>query len=100
MEYGILALIPPIVAIVLALITKQTILSLFAGVWMGATIINGWNPLVGFATTISDFIIPSIADGWNAGLLVLVSLAGGFVFMIKSSGAAEALEQVATKKNQ
>ena len=98
MEYGFLSLIPPIVAIVLALITKQTIISLFAGVWIGSTIINGWNPLTGFAKTVSDFMLPSIADGWNAGLLVLVSLAGGFVFMIKSSGAAEALAQVATKK--
>ena len=98
MEYGFLSLIPPLVAIVLALLTKQTIISLFAGVWVGSTIINGWNPLTGFAKTLSDFMLPSIADGWNAGLLVLVSLAGGFVFMIKASGAAEALAQVATKR--
>lgn len=95
MDYGFLALIPPIVAIALALMTKQTIVSLFCGIWLGATIINGWNPFVGFVTTISDFMIPSIADGWNAGLLVLVSLAGGFVYMVKASGAAFALEQVA-----
>ncbi len=42
-----LSLLPPIIAILLALKTKQTLLSLFVGVWVGATIINGYNPLVG-----------------------------------------------------
>ena len=39
-DYGILCLIPPIVTVAVALITKQTILSLLLGVWVGATIIN------------------------------------------------------------
>ena len=44
-DFGILCLIPPIITIILALVTKNTILSLFLGVWVGATIIAGWNPL-------------------------------------------------------
>ncbi|WP_096187101.1 Na+/H+ antiporter NhaC family protein [Evansella halocellulosilytica] len=98
MEYGFLAIIPPLLAIIIALKTKQTLVSLFAGVWIGATIIYSWNPLVGFIATISDFIIPSIADSWNAGLLILVTLAGGFVHILKVSGAAQAFAQVATRK--
>ena len=47
--FGALCLIPPILAIILALVTKQTILSLFVATWVGSTIVNGWNPLVGFA---------------------------------------------------
>lgn len=97
-NYGWISLIPPIVAIVLALTTKQTILSLFFGVWVGSTIINNWNPLVGFTKIISDFIIPSIADPWNAALLVLVAFSGGFVHILSISGAAEAFAQSATKK--
>lgn len=46
--YGVLCLIPPIVAIGLALWTKQTIFSLFIAVWLGSTMMNGFNPLVGF----------------------------------------------------
>ena len=46
-DFGILCLIPPIITIILALVTKNTILSLFLGVWVGATIIAGWNPLSG-----------------------------------------------------
>ena len=44
--YGVLCLIPPIVAIGLALWTKQTIFSLFIAVWLGSTMMNGFNPLV------------------------------------------------------
>ena len=53
-EYGILALLPPIIAITLALITRQTVISLFVGVWVGTTIVYGWNPLVGFTAVITD----------------------------------------------
>jgi Na+/H+ antiporter NhaC len=97
-EYGFLSLLPPILAIALALITKQTVLSLFVGVWLGATIINGWNPLVGFTAVITDFMIPSIADSWNAGLLVLVSVCGGFVYMIKAAQGTYALANYAETK--
>ena len=52
MEYGIICLLPPIIAIVLALKTKQTLPSLFIAVWLGATIIKGWNPIAGFTAII------------------------------------------------
>ncbi|PLR94606.1 Na+/H+ antiporter NhaC family protein [Bacillus sp. T33-2] len=98
MEYGALSLLPPLIAIIIALLTRQTLLSLFIGVWVGSTIINSWNPFSGFAKSISDFMIPSIADPWNASLLILVSLAGGFIHILKVTGAAQAFAQVATKK--
>ena len=94
-EYGILSLLPPVVAIALALITKQTVISLFVGVWLGATIIVGWNPFVGFVSVVTDFMIPAIADSWNAGLLVLVSVCGGFAYMIKAARGTQALADYA-----
>ena len=97
-EYGIICLLPPLIAIIMALLTKQTLLSLFVGVWAGATIIGGWNPLVGFATTFTDYIIPSMSDPWNAGMLILVSFAGGFMYMLRSSGASKAFARAITKK--
>lgn len=98
MEFGILSLLPPIIAIVIAIITRQTIFPLLIGVWLGATIINDWNPLAGFTYSVTDVIIPSIADPWNAGLLILVSLAGGFVNILRMTGAAQAFANVTTKK--
>ena len=78
--FGVLCLIPPILAIVLALITKETILSLLIATWVGSTIINGWNPLVGFVKIISDYVMPSISG--NASLLVLVTLSGGLIAIV------------------
>lgn len=97
MEYGILSLLPPVLAIVIAIITRQTILSLFIGVWLGATIISGWNPFVGFTSSITDVVIPSIADPWNASLLVLVTLAGGFVNILRVTGGAKSFADLMSK---
>lgn len=97
-DYGIVSLLPPIIAVVLALLTKQTLLSLFFAVWAGATIIGGYNPIVGFTKVISDYMIPAIGNKWNAGLLILVTMAGGFVYMLRITGAAEAFAKVVTKK--
>lgn len=98
MEYGFLSLVPPLIAIGLALITKQTILSLLAGLWVGVTIISGWNPIIAIPTMVSDFFIPLIGNEWNAGMLMLITACGGFVYLIKVSGAAKAFGDMASKK--
>lgn len=93
--YGVLCLIPPIVAIGLALWTKQTIFSLFIAVWLGSTMMNGFNPLVGFVKIISDYMIPSLSG--NASLIILVTLSGGMIAMLRTTGAAEAFATKVTK---
>ena len=97
MEYGFLSLIPPIVAIGMALITKQTILSLLVGLWVGATIICG-NPLTALPSMISDYFIPLVGNEWNAGMLVLITSCGAFVYMFKASGAGKAFGEMVTGK--
>ena len=94
-NFGVLCLIPPIVAIALALWSKQTIMSLFLAVWLGSTMINGYNPLVGFAKIISDYMIPSLSG--NASLVVLVTISGGTIAMLRTTGAAEAFATRVTK---
>lgn len=96
-EYGALCLLPPLLTIVLAFATKQTIISMFAGVWLGATIMVGWNPLDGLINGFTDFIIPQIADTWNAGMLVIMALIGGFMYMLSACGGAEAFGRWAEK---
>ena len=48
MDYGILSIIPAVLAIVLAMITKNIVISLAISVFVGSTIICGWNPIAGF----------------------------------------------------
>ena len=97
-DYGILCLIPPIVTVALALITKQTILSLLLGVWVGSTIINGWNPISGFVKIFPDFMIPSLGNEYNAGLVLLVTLAGGMIIMLRETGGAYAFAKLMSRK--
>lgn len=94
--FGILCFLPPLLAIILAIVTKQTILSLFVAVWVGATMINGYNPLVGFTAVVSDYMIPKMSE--NASMLILVTLAGGMVAMLRETGAAQAFAKLVTRK--
>ena len=96
-NYGALCLIPPLVTIVLAFVTKQTIISMFIGIWLGATIMGGWNPIDGLIGSFTGYIIPSIADSWNAGMLVIMALIGGFMYMLSACVVAEAFGRCAEK---
>lgn len=97
-DYGILCLVPPIVTVALALVTKHTILSLVLGIWVGSTIINGWNPLVGAINILPDFMVPSLGNEYNAGLVLLVTLAGGMIIMLRETGGAYAFAKMMSKK--
>ena len=67
--YGtIWALLPPVVAIVLALITKEVYSSLFIGIVTGALIYTGFSPIATLDTVINEGFINSVADAWNIGI--------------------------------
>ncbi len=98
MEFGILSLLPPVIAIVLALITRNVLPALFAGVWLGATMINGWNPFLGLYKTFSDFIIPSAGDPWNATVLIYCGLFGILIAFLQKTGGAHAIATAISNK--
>src|SRR6056297_3519181 len=75
--YGWLALVPPVLAIVLAIWTRQVFVSLFLGIFAGATIIAGWNPLEGLLNSFSTYLVSnSLADSWNIGIIVFCLVIG------------------------
>jgi Na+/H+ antiporter NhaC len=97
--YGALALLPPLVAIMLAIWKRQVIASLLVGVWIGATIINGWNPLVGLLETFSNYLIKkSLADSWNIGIIVFCLAIGGMIGVISKMGGTIAIAEAITKR--
>ena len=53
---GWYSILPPVLAIVLAIWSKQVILSLFAGIWMAFTLLNGLNPIVGVTAGLDGII--------------------------------------------
>ncbi len=96
-SYGFLSLLPPLVAITLCFITRQVLASLFIGIWVGATILIGWNPISGVTKTLG-YIVENAADSWNATILLFDFVIGGLIGLIYLSGGAQAFVKSVTKK--
>ena len=95
-KFGILTLLPPIVAISLAFITKETILSLFVGVFIGEFMLcvndlNIVSSAVNAFLAIGNEVISCMADPWNAGIILQCLLIGGVIQLITKMGGAKAL---------
>jgi Na+/H+ antiporter NhaC len=79
------SILPPVIAIVLAISTKQVLLSLFAGIWMGFTLLNGFNPVTGVTAGI-DGIINVFTDPGDAKVLVFTLIIGSLIATIEHTG--------------
>ena len=101
--FGFWTLIPPVVAIVLAFITKDVVLSLFIGVFSGTFLINVIDSSIpmtfvkGF-TDIIKRVVGSLADSWNAGIVLQVLCIGGVVALITKMGGTKAVALWLSKK--
>ena len=102
-KYGVLTLIPPIVAILLAFITKNVVISLFIGVLSGGFILNltGFNVFGALTQAFLDFInraLNSLSDPWNAGIVMQVLVIGGVINLVAKMGGAKAIAEALAKK--
>lgn len=79
------SVLPPIIAIILAIWTKQVILSLFAGIWMGFTLLNGFNPITGVTAGL-DGIINVFSDPGDTRVLIFTLLIGSLIATIEHTG--------------
>lgn len=89
------ALIPPIVAIVLALITKEAYSSLFVGILVGALFQCGFAPVATLDTIVNDGLVTAIAD--NAGIFLFLVILGAIVALVNASGGSAAFGRWAEK---
>ena len=97
---GWISLLPPLIAIALALIFRHVVVSLFFGIWLGGFFIAGLDPLAGLGRTVDTFIVPSLADRDNASILMFSALLSAMVGVISRSGGTrgivEAVRPLAT----
>lgn len=92
------ALLPPLVAIVLALITKEVYSSLFVGIVVGALIYSGFK-FEGTVTQIFEGgIIKVLSDSYNVGILIFLVILGSVVCMMNKAGGSAAFGRWASKK--
>ena len=102
-KFGIWTLIPPLVAISLAFITKNVIVSLVIGIMSGGFILNisGNNPFMALFYSFLDLIqraVNSLADPWNAGIILQVLAIGGVINLVGKMGGAKAIAEALSKR--
>jgi Na+/H+ antiporter NhaC len=85
---GWYSLLPPLVAIVIALVFREVVTALFVGVWLGALAVAGFNPLTATWRVVDEFVVPALADtdGGHVQIVVFSLLLGGMVGIIAKNG--------------
>ncbi len=94
------SLVPPLLAIALALAFRDVLVALVAGVWIGATMVAGGNPGIGFLRFIDTYVRGALVDSDHMSIIVFSLLLGGMVAVMSKSGGTvgvvRALEPLAT----
>ncbi len=93
---GWMSLLPPIMAIVLALVFREVVTSLFAGVWLGCLFLVGYNPLAAILMSVDRYIAPAVANSDHAAIIVFSLLLGGMVGVMARMGGTKAIVEVVT----
>lgn len=102
-KFGLWTVLPPLVSIVLAFITKNVIVSLFIGTMTGCIMLqlNGFNILTALTQGFIDFTyraLNSLADPWNAGIILQVLVIGGVIHLVAKMGGAKAIAEALARK--
>ncbi len=102
-KLGLITLLPPLVAILLAFVTKNVVSSLFLGTMTGSFILqimdkNFFSSIVGSFLDFISRALGSLADSWNAGIIMQVLAIGGVIALVSKMGGAKAVAEVLVKK--
>jgi len=84
-SYGWLSILPPLLAIFLAIKTKHVYISLIVGIWLGWTIMNGWNPLTGVIQTV-NILVAVFEDADNTRVVLFSAIIGAIITFTQFSG--------------
>jgi Na+/H+ antiporter NhaC len=90
------ALLPAIIAIALALITKEVYSSLFIGIVVGGLLYSNFNPVLTMQHVFVDGMIGQLSDSWNVGILIFLVVLGNMVMLMNRAGGSVAFGKWAT----
>ena len=97
LEPGMYSLAPVAVTLAIALVLRNVLAGLFAGVLTGAAMLTDASPLHFLPELVGGWLVPEVADGYNASILVLLAFIGGFVKLIETSGGGMAFARSAMR---
>ena len=100
--YGVWTLIPPLLALLLAFLTRNVILSLFLGVLSGAwmiALVSGdlLGSISGAFFSSTDYFVGTLADRWDAGIIMQVLVIGALIALITRMGGMRAIADLVVK---
>ena len=103
MEGTFWSLVPPLLTIILAVWTKEVILSLFIGVYLGCLMLTGWNPLYALLKLFHFINDPYGEEGGlvnpeNMQVLILITLLGGLIGLFIKTGGSKAFGDMLQKR--
>ena len=94
---GWVTLLPPLVAIVLAFLTRQVLVALFCGVWVGATFAYSLNPLASFLHSIDNYIVGALANTDHATVILFSFALAGTIGVITHTGGIQGIVQLVSR---
>jgi len=98
MDYGWLSIIPPLLAIVLAIATRQVFISLFLGIFAGWVILSDWNIFTGLASSIESLINVFQSPG-NTRVIIFCALIGALITLTQRSGGVNGFVEWVQNRN-
>jgi tetracycline resistance efflux pump len=93
-----ISVLPPLLAIALAIVTRQVFLSLASGIWLGWTIMVGWNPIAGLGRTIEE-TVAVLGDPGNAKVILFTLVIGALIATVEASGGVRGFVQWVERRN-
>lgn len=87
-SFGWVSILPPIIAIFLAIRTRQVYISLFVGIWLGWTLLSGYNPLLGFIRGV-EACVAVFQDAGNTKVILFSALVGALITFTQYSGGMD-----------
>lgn len=102
-KFGFWTVLPPLISIILAFVTKNVVVSLFVGTMVGCVMlfVTDTNIVIALIQGFMDFVnrvLSSLADPWNAGIILQVLVIGGIIHLVGKMGGAKAIAEALAKK--
>lgn len=95
---GWTAVVPPLLAIVLAILTRQVLVSLVIGGWFGCLLLTGWQPLSALLRLGDRFLVEALATPDHARIVLFTTILGGMVGVMARGGLTEGFVQALARR--
>ncbi len=97
MDYGVISIIVPLLTIVVAIWSKDVVISLLGGAFVGFLALSGYNPLMAF-TALFNGIVGLFTEGWIVKTIIFIMLVGSIMEILERSGSVDEFVEFLSQK--